>query len=554
MDAKPVCIIEYFDGAKQNVIPLFQRPYTWDKSKWKTLWEDILNHCGTDEDNQSHFMSAVVSMPYKSVPVGVNKHLIIDGQQRLTTLALLLCSLRNAFKDAKDDQNVNRLDDFLCNRHYSGPDNLKLLPTQGDRDPYFKIVKGQTENMAQHRMLECCTWFSAQIADAHDPGNGTPLTLEALLNTITHSLQVVMINLGDIDDPYQIFESLNFKGEPLTQADLVRNFVLMKFQAAAGEGGDQERVYQKYWLPLETCIPESDELAEFFRHYASRRGKNVKKPKVYSEIKELFKSAECSEIELEQMLRHGEFYRRLTHPDLEPVPEIKGKLERLSDASVCYPLLLRLFDGFQKRQLDLEDLLECLSVIDSVVLRRAVLQVIRGPLNKLFIALAGDYPSEGALFWLRKQLSGKLRTERWPRDDEFIAGLVNTPIYGAKPARSILEANERDLEGKEPVEMSKMTVEHIMPQTLNAEWRCNLGAEAEDIHKKWLDTIGNLTLTGYNPELSNQVFSAKAKKLAQSTFQMNRKIAEEREWGVEQIRKRAEAIAAAAVKFWPGPE
>jgi uncharacterized protein with ParB-like and HNH nuclease domain len=135
VEANPVRIIQYFDGTKQSVIPLFQRAYTWDKEKWSVLWDDIMAHYGTD-GSTSHFMGAVVSIPVKTVPVGVNKHLVIDGQQRLTTLAIILAVLR----DTVDTKAAERIDDYLVNRHYDGPDRLKLLPTQGDRDVYKLLV------------------------------------------------------------------------------------------------------------------------------------------------------------------------------------------------------------------------------------------------------------------------------------------------------------------------------------------------------------------------------------------------------------------------------
>jgi uncharacterized protein with ParB-like and HNH nuclease domain len=265
VEANPVRIIQYFDGAKQSVIPLFQRPYTWDKEKWSVLWDDIMSHYGSDEKT-SHFMGAVVSIPVKTVPVGVTKHLVIDGQQRLTTLAIILTVLR----DSLDTKTADRIDDYLVNRHYDGPDRLKLLPTQGDRDVYRLLVldRALSTNLSTNtsRVRGAYEYFRGRLKENHD---FAPIDLLLFLEKIEQSLQVVMINLGDTDDPYLIFESLNAKGEPLTQADLVRNYVLMKFRQSLEPGGDQERVYEQYWNPLQQTL--GLELTDFLRHYCIKK-------------------------------------------------------------------------------------------------------------------------------------------------------------------------------------------------------------------------------------------------------------------------------------------
>ena len=208
MEANPVRIIQYFDGTKQSLIPLFQRPYTWEKEKWAVLWDDIMAHYGTDA-NTTHFMGAVVSIPVTTVPVGVNKHLVIDGQQRLTTLAIILAVLR----DAVDTRTADRIDDYLINRHYDGPDRLKLLPTHGDQEAYQLLVLGRALSTTPSLIKGAYEYFRQRLKENHDSEPIDPLRF---LETIEHNLQVVMINLGDTDDPYLIFESLNAKGEPLT--------------------------------------------------------------------------------------------------------------------------------------------------------------------------------------------------------------------------------------------------------------------------------------------------------------------------------------------------
>ncbi|HWZ43707.1 MAG TPA: DUF262 domain-containing protein [Candidatus Saccharimonadales bacterium] len=268
MEANPVRVIQYFDGTKQNIVPLFQRPYTWEKSHWTNLWDDILPQYDLGAVDSTHFMGAVVSVPARTVPVGVNKHLIIDGQQRLTTIALLLCALR-PFLNA---QSKGRVEDYLVNRHYDGPDRLKLMPTHGDREPFSRLVLDEELPPKGQKIRQAIDFFSNCI-NGQDL-NGDPINPDLLLQTIERCLQVVMINLGDADDPYLIFESLNYKGEPLTQADLVRNYVLMRFKNSLGSGGEQEQVYFKLWKPIQESL--ADSLTEFLRHYAMKEGEEVK--------------------------------------------------------------------------------------------------------------------------------------------------------------------------------------------------------------------------------------------------------------------------------------
>jgi uncharacterized protein with ParB-like and HNH nuclease domain len=197
MEANPVRIIQYFDGTKQSLIPLFQRPYTWGKDMWSVLWEDIMAHYDTG-GSVTHFMGAVVSIPVKTVPVGVNKHLVIDGQQRLTTLAIILAVLR----EVVDSKTANRVDDYLINRHYEGADRLKVLPTQGDREVYKRLILDRALSTGASQVKDAYEYFRQRLKENHDSEAIDP---SRLLETIEQSLQVVMINLGDTDDPYLIF-------------------------------------------------------------------------------------------------------------------------------------------------------------------------------------------------------------------------------------------------------------------------------------------------------------------------------------------------------------
>ena len=370
MEASPSKIIQYFNGEKQNLIPLFQRPYSWKNENWQTLWDDLLVQYDIEE-NSTHFMGAIVSVPVRSVPVGVSKYMIIDGQQRLTTLALLLCVLRDnvAKNDADRIQEV-----YLTNRYREPEDTLKLVPTQADRERYRAIVLDRVIPKDESLMSEAYRFFAETLKSGTD-NDSNPIDKQKVLRTVEHSLQAVMINLDDADDPYLIFESLNFKGEPLTQADLVRNYLLMRFRHSISAGGDQERIYNQYWKPMETKL--KDDLTNFLRHYAMKGGSNIYLGGIYRATKEQFlklKTPDEVEIEIVNMCDFASYYERILKPDLEPATKIRKRLASLAqlDVSTSYPLILRLFDARRLERLSDDELEKCIGLIEAFVVRQAV--------------------------------------------------------------------------------------------------------------------------------------------------------------------------------------
>jgi hypothetical protein len=288
MEASPAKVIQYFNGEKQNLIPLFQRPYTWKEVNWRTLWDDVMVQYDLG-DTSTHFMGAIVSVPARSVPVGVSKYLIIDGQQRLTTVSLLLCALRDCL-DANSAARIQEV--YLTNKFRDPDDTPKFVPTQADRAVYQAIATNRVIPEGDGLIVQAYHYFKDRLLSGSDP-NGDPVSPAKILTTLEHALQVVMINLGETDDPYLIFESLNFKGEPLNQADLVRNYVLMRFRHSVSAGGEQERVYLHYWRPMEDKL--GDNLPEFLRHYAMKDGDNIKQGGIYAATKAHLKNMQsCS--------------------------------------------------------------------------------------------------------------------------------------------------------------------------------------------------------------------------------------------------------------------
>ncbi|MBK1835539.1 DUF262 domain-containing protein [Roseibacillus ishigakijimensis] len=555
MDASPVKIFEYFNGEKQSLIPLFQRPYSWEQKHWKALWEDILQQYDPNDRSQ-HFMGAVVSVPAVSKPVGVTKHFVIDGQQRLTTLSILLAAIREKCVSDGYEKTVAKIDGYLTNPHEEEPDDLKLVPTQVDREAFKALVRSkESDEFAESRVFQAYNYFKRALEGSDEEGE--PLDARIVLDVICQALLVVMINLSESDDPYLIFESLNHKGEPLTQSDLVRNYILMRFPHTTSSGGVQQQIYDSMWKPMEDAL--GTEVSEFMRHYLMRLGKNVRKSEIYTAMKAHFQPLEDSEAVkagLGEMKRAAFAYEKFLQPDKLDNPRASAKLHALAalDTKVFYPLLLRLYDSYAVEALSTDEFVHCLTLIESFYVRRAVCGVPTNALNKVSLELCGQYPDDGIVAWLRDRLKTGNGGRRWPTDEEFEESLTRDRVYQRKKVvRFLLVELEIAQKHKEPVDPNSATIEHILPQTLTQEWKVELGNDWELTFERWLDTLGNLTLTGYNASLGNLPFAEKKAKLENTHFEITRWLLSRDAWNEESILERAKWLSKTALERWPRP-
>jgi uncharacterized protein with ParB-like and HNH nuclease domain len=547
MEASPTKVIQYFNGEKQNLIPLFQRPYTWKQGNWQSLWDDLMVQYDLG-DSGTHFMGAIVSIPAISTPVGVSKHLIIDGQQRLTTISIILCALR----DCLEEKPATRIQEvYLKNPHCELEDTLKFVPTQVDRDVYRSIALDWKTPTNETLMGQAYHFFKKQLKGLDSEGKA--LVASKVLTIIEHSLQVVMINLGSDDDPYLIFESLNFKGAPLTQADLVRNYILMRFRHSISIGGEQEVIYNRYWKPLEKSL--GDNLTEFLRHYMMKDGSDIKQSGIYAAIKTKLKSIDTTrdiEQEVKCIQKFGEFYATILCLSPEPNKTIRERLENIQALKVTtsYPLILRFLDARQSQRISDIELEKCLGLLESYVVRRAVCEVPTNTLNKLFVQWVRNFPSTSHTQWLHDLMTSGTGGRRFPKDIEFDLAFLNHPQYGRSNTRFILCRLEKSFGNREIVDLSTTTIEHILPQSLSPQWKQDLGEAAEETHAKLVHTFGNLTLTAYNAELGNLPFLQKKAKLKNTNIELSRSVLEQEHWRSTEIQNRAANLLLRAKKIW----
>jgi uncharacterized protein with ParB-like and HNH nuclease domain len=548
MKASETHLGKILEGNNQFVVPLFQRPYTWDESRWKVLWADLVELCEDETDSnraKPHFMGSLVTVPTRSVPEGVTKFLLIDGQQRLTTLQVLLAALRDSARGLPGPLAEKLEKSNLVNQFEEGLDHFKLLPTQtnGDRKAFLAIIKGESATDSDSRIAKAHAWFQKKLKIRASPD------AERLATVILRRLSLVSITLDHDDNPHLIFESLNYKGEPLTQGDLIRNYFLMRVTA-----DEQEKLFERCWEPMQLRLKE--ELSEFVRHFLMREGAVLKKSEIYRTLKERTDEMTPEGIAafLDELHRSAVHYHRLLDPAQELNPDLHSRLRRFQqlEVSVAWPLILNLYAEHEAGSLPIGEFTAILDTLENFLIRRFVCGVWRSPLNQTLTAL---YHQAKNYLSLVDGVRSILAQLGYPSDGEFRKALIDGRLYGVgrgvPKTKLILESLERSLAGKEQVTTESLTIEHIMPQTITSWWEENLGETWRETHELWLHTLGNLTFTGYNAELSNGDFPSKRAVFLQSPVFLSRSITQFEKWDGDAIQQRGEELAELALKIWP---
>lgn len=531
----------------QYVIPVFQRYYRWDQPQWDKLWADL---AGLQQPGKTgrHFLGFLVLIPESVVPGQISKYHLIDGQQRLMTLSLLLCALRDASRVAGFEELAQEIAlTTLEHQFRKGTDRYRVFPKLRDRDQYIACLGG--EPPAEGRLGSAMRYFSGRLATI--PGAGTDDGLRAFFGLLTQRLEFVYAQLEG-ENPFNIFKSLNSTGVPLGQADLIRNFVFMHVPVE-----EQDEFEQSLWKPTERQFQDAqgniDELAfsSLFRDYLMRNGGYVPLSDTFECFQRHYGATDFDPRRVAGELKlASEWYEILRGRRPDPSTPVEGALHTLRqlDSSTTFSLMLNLYERRQRGELSAEGTAEAILLLAGFILRRLVCGENSRAYARMFvqaIAMLGDDPVES----LRRFLEAR----NFPDTPSFVGAFARLNLYGSRYRKVVLEALERATGHKEPVLLTNAQIEHIMPQTLTDEWRLALGPDAERIHGTWLHTPGNLTLTGYNAELQNKPFEEKRKEYRDSNIVMTRRLADMENWGEAQIRERGEAMARVAAEIWPGP-
>lgn len=545
MKATEVPVTKFLQGTQQFLIPIYQRTYNWTEKQCDQLWDDITS------DAPSHFIGSIVYIEEGLYQVSdVPQLLVIDGQQRLTTLVLLFAALAEAVekKDSNEVTSKKIQNYFLFNSEEEGERRYKLILTQSDRDTLRAIIEGRPmpENSSKN-IINNFEYFQNCIAKSD-------IGIDAIYRGIGKLIMVDISLDANNDNPQLIFESLNSTGLSLSQTDLIRNYILMDLKRK-----EQDRIYADFWHPMEESFGDSQMFDDFIRDYLTIKTSQIPNIRdVYSSFKE-YSPRQSVEDLVSDIRYHAGFYTRMifeSEQDME-LNQIIRNVNALKN-NVAYPFLLEVYTDYDKKVISRGDILEIFQMVESYVFRRAICDLPTKSLNKTFAGLADQIDKSRYVESLMAIFCLMDKYRRFPTDSEFTASFVRKDVYNTTRIRKHLLDRLENHDRKERVNIEEYTIEHIMPQNkdLSEKWREDLGPDWKEIHEKYLHTAGNLTLTGYNSELGDKSFLEKRDMkggFASSPINLNNDLARLEKWDELEILGRGKALAQKSVEIWGYP-
>lgn len=557
MRANDEYMLRFMEGHdKRFIIPIYQRNYDWRKTHCETLFNDILK---VQEYNKDYFIGSIVVLQD-----GMNEALIIDGQQRITTISLLLLAMVNYLKNTNSENQslIEQITEtYLVDKYAEENKRIRLKPVHQDNEAFLRLF---TNNRDDFILTSSVTvnydYFYNRLATEVKQGLDIKSFFEAL-----KLLRIVKIELTvNIDNPQEIFESLNSTGKQLEDADLVRNFILMRQDAHT-----QEYLYTTYWHKIEQNT--DFQVSDFLRHYLTYKLCSVPNQNlVYKTFKDfVFDNNYENQMEelLKELLEFSKYYNEIrtaiTNSDI--ANQALKYINKLK-ITVSYPFLLDVFHEYYNEKISKQDFEEVLQIVENYSLRRAICDVPSNALNKIYAVMSKDiqknqHSSESYVETFKYVLlsNNKTSSKRYPDDEEFYTKFIEKDIYNNRLYRTYILEKLENYNNREQVDVDKLlyegtlTIEHIMPQTLTKGWKDSLGENADEIFQKYLHTIGNLTLTGYNSKYSNKNFEEKKTMengFLSSRLYLNKYISQQDKWNEETIKNRAELLGEKALNVW----
>jgi uncharacterized protein with ParB-like and HNH nuclease domain/predicted transport protein len=559
MKATHAHLLKFINSATQFVIPIYQRTYSWTEKECRQLWNDV-RRAGNTDHIPVHFLGSVVYIEESLSNTSSRAPLlVIDGQQRLTSATLLLAALA---RKVGDDEPVDGFSSKkIRNRYLMDPDEtgerqFKLLLSQTDRSTLNALIEGnELPELHSRRISENFDLFTRWL--------GEDRTAVTDICTGLAKLMIVDVALSrDHDNPQLIFESMNSTGKELSQADLIRNFVLMGLEPDL-----QTRLYEQYWRRMEEGFGQSAYAAHFdgfMRHYLTvvtgsipRLGDIYDAYKVYAH-EQLSKERNIEDL-VREIWEFSRYFRALALGQ-EKDPMLASGFNDLRElkVDVAYPFLLAVYRDYVSEKLTSDDFHKIVRLVESYVFRRAICAVPTNSMSKTFETFSRSVRNDAYLESVRAHFLNLKSYRRFPVDDEFIARIQDRDLYNFRSRVYWLRRFE-NFGRKERVHVDDYTIEHIMPQNENLPqtWRDSLGTNWSEIQTKWLHTLGNLTLTGYNSEYSDKIFTQKRDMeggFKDSPLRVNHGLAQLDRWDESSIKVRAETMAKRAVEVWGMPD
>lgn len=563
MEAREKRILnEVISGMKlQFCIPVYQRNYTWNEKNCERLFDDIENL--TNDKSITHFIGSFVYKFVKFEDTQYNQYILIDGQQRLTTLTLILKALHDYLKQLGEEYEDirNEINECYLYNKFAKDEKLrlKLKPNKEDDVNFIYLMNGETNLIDKDSLIYInYNYFYSRISNME-------CSIIDFYNALQR-LEGVSVIIDEKDNPQLIFESLNSTGLDLDDVDLIRNFLFMNCPA-----DQQDRLYNDYWINLELKLGTN--LTDFIRDFISLKNGNVTpsgKNKVYSSFKKYYKK-EINDIEsfLKVLIEYADAYnlliikhnvKNVNSDDYQFNKALNDNIEL--NMKTTYPFLLGILHDYNQNKIARNEVTNILNLIATYVVRRSVCNVQGGALSMAMASIYNEllYKYKD-MFYVEtyKKIASKIvsiNTNAYlPTDQKFKEEFTRRDMYNSKLRRYILDRLELNVQSKEIVNLDSLTIEHIMPYTLNKEWKSYLNMkDVKEFHEQYKNRIGNLTLTAYNSEMKQKLFLEKKNHSDFSRLYLNKYFTEINIWNKNEIDKRGDYLFEIAKKLWPYPD
>lgn len=566
MKATEANLLKFLRKSPQFVIPIYQRNYSWTAEQCRQLWSDLMR-AGREEKVQAHFIGSIVYVERGLSSVTSQEALlVIDGQQRLTTSTLLIAALAKHFEtqglgellEAFSNKKLRNY--YLLNPDEEGERHFKLILSETDKETLLAILQNTPMPAeASSRITENYALFQELIAANQGE-------LEAMCQGLA-KLVIVDVSLDRAqDNPQLIFESMNSTGLELSQADLIRNFILMGLEPKL-----QTELYKTYWRPMERAFGQAAYVVHFdafMRHYlTAKTGEIPNVREVYVAFKTFARGLKGDTRDLVADIHAYASYYCAMALGTETDASLKQAFHDLRElkVDVAYPFLIDVYHDYKQGRLTSEEVLRIVRLVESYVFRRAICAIPTNSLNKTFAGMSRTLKKDRYLESVQAAFLLLPSYRRFPSDDEFQRDVKVRDLYNFR-SRSYWLRRLENHGRKERVMVEDYTIEHILPQNeaLSKEWQAELGTEWQRIQQDWLHTLGNLTLTGYNSEYSDHCFAYKRDQVsdkegnpvgfAHSPLKLNLGLGKVSQWNEASIKDRADRLAADAAKVWRAPD
>lgn len=584
MQATNSQLTNFIGAAKQYCIPIFQRPYSWDNEDVKKLLDDIIS-VADDNRRPCHFIGSVIYLPKSQFASQINQCAVIDGQQRLTTISLILLALADYSRSYYSEQDYSK-----ANTRYEQISELYLINKFGDGDLKYKLKLCGDDFSAYKKLFEIEEWkeHGSYGEEVKMPDNLKSnrvhinfLSICRMLKDKRSDPKHVMTGIGKLllvdiplnpeDNAQLVFETVNSTGKALTEAQKIKNYILMTVSP-----DDQESLYLDSWLPMERGLGET-EFDSFFRYYMTVKTKKQVPYYYYDSFKEFARKNENDTKSIVQEIkRYYDHYIRWKNAEKSSNNSDKtiAKIKATGQNKVT-PVILQILDDIKNEKCSIEQAQKVLEIIEAYWMRRAICDMPSNTAGVVCFTMLKNLGKTQYVDDFIQSIYDLTWAQRMPKDDEMKNKLYEVAIYGKDFARRLLDRMEAH-ENKDYSHSSNHSIEHVMPQTVQShdalyarndltdaqkekiDWAIDLGDDWQQIHQKYLNTIGNLSLTGFNAEYQNYRFKYKKEMkdgYRESPIRLTSKtIAKKDKWGEYEIRERSDKMCEIICDIWKYPQ